>query len=147
MMEARDIMGLLPHRYPMLMVDRIVELEPNRRAVGIKNVTINEPVFTGHYPGRPIWPGVLVLESMAQVAGLALMPSDRRASHSEGDPVPLFTGVDRARFRKPVVPGDQLRIEATVERVRGGIAKVEAEARVDGELVAEAGLMFAWRDI
>jgi len=142
-MEAADIMKLLPHRYPMLMVDRIVELEPGRRAVGVKNVTVNEPVFTGHYPGHPIFPGVLIIEAMAQVGGVALLPEGGDAS-SDGR-VPLLTGVDKVRFRRPVVPGDQLRIEVTALKVRSALAKVAAQAAVDGEHVAEAELMFAWR--
>src|SRR5690606_25543885 len=163
-MEAADIMKLLPHRYPMLMVDRIVELEPGRRAVGVKNVTVNEPVFTGHYPGYPIFPGVLIIEAMAQVGGVALLPEGGDAS-ADGR-VPLLTGVDKVRFRRPVVPGDQLSIAVTALKVRFGrplvprdqrrndvtavklrsaLARVPAQAAVDGEHVAEAELRFAWR--
>lgn len=143
-MDIRRIMRKLPHRYPMLMVDRIVELEPGKRAVGIKNVTINEPVFTGHYPDLPILPGVLILEAMAQVGGLCLLPEEGLEASGETPMVPLFTGVDNARFRKPVSPGDQLRIEVTVLRVRGLVGKIAAVATVDGQTVAEAELMFAW---
>lgn len=142
-MEAADIMKLLPHRYPMLMVDRIIELERGQRAVGIKNVTVNEPVFTGHYPEMPIFPGVLMVEAMAQVGGLALLP-DGEGADADGK-VPLLTGVDKVRFRRPVVPGDQLRIEVTTLRMRGSIGKVAASVTVDEEPVAEAELMFAWR--
>lgn len=142
-MEAAEIMRLLPHRYPMLLVDRIVELEPGRRAVGIKNVSVNEPVFTGHYPERPIFPGVLIVEAMAQVGGVALLPEGEGAD--SGGRVPLLTGLDKVRFRRPVVPGDQLRIEVTTLRMRGAIGKVAAHATVDGEPAAEAELMFAWR--
>ncbi|MFS8544433.1 MAG: 3-hydroxyacyl-ACP dehydratase FabZ, partial [Limnochordales bacterium] len=131
-------------RYPMLMVDRIEELEPGKRAVGIKNVTINEPVFTGHYPELPILPGVLILEAMAQVGGLALLPAEGPEDQAGERGVPLFTGVDKARFRRPVGPGDQLRIEVTVLRVRGSIGKIAARATVDGQAVAEAELMFMW---
>ncbi|OUM99425.1 MAG: 3-hydroxyacyl-[acyl-carrier-protein] dehydratase FabZ [Firmicutes bacterium ZCTH02-B6] len=144
MMDIREIMRKLPHRYPMLMVDRIVELEPGKRAVGIKNVTISEPVFTGHYPDLPILPGVMILEAMAQVGGLCLLPEEGGEVRGEDARVPLFTGVDNARFRKPVSPGDQLRIEVTVLRVRGVIGKIAAVASVDGQTVAEAELMFAW---
>ncbi|HEY8417948.1 MAG TPA: 3-hydroxyacyl-ACP dehydratase FabZ [Limnochordales bacterium] len=143
-MDVREIMRLLPHRFPMLMVDRIVELERGRRAVGIKNVTITDPVFTGHYPDMPILPGVLILEAMAQVGGICLLPEEGPQALGPDARVPLFTGVDNARFRRPVVPGDQLRIEATVQRVRGLVGKIEAKATVDGQLVAEAELMFTW---
>lgn len=136
-------MGMLPHRYPMLMVDRIIELERQQRAIGIKNVTANEPVFTGHYPGRPIFPGVLIVEAMAQIGGIALMPED--VSEEDAAKVPLLTGVDKGRFRRPVVPGDTLRIEVNVLRARRGIGKVAAVATVDDEVVAEAELMFLWR--
>lgn len=136
-------MEMLPHRYPMLMVDRIIELERQQRAVGIKNVTVNEPAFTGHYPGRPIFPGVLIVEAMAQIGGIALMPDD--VSEEDADKVPLLTGVDKGRFRRPVVPGDTLRIEVNVLRARRGLGKVAAVATVDDEVVAEAELMFLWR--
>lgn len=135
----------MPHRYPMLMVDRILELEKGRRAVGLKNVTVNEPVFTGHYPGRPIFPGVLIVEAMAQVGGIALMPEDVQPGDEER--VPLLTGVDKGRFRRPVVPGDAMRIEVEVLRARRGLGKVAAVASVDGETVAEAELMFVWRQM
>lgn len=141
MLDITAIMGRLPHRYPFLFVDRVLELEPGRRAVGLKNVTINEPFFVGHYPGRPIMPGVLILEAMAQVGGLAAYPAEDFAGK-----VPLFAGVERARFRKVVVPGDQLRIEATVTRARGTVSRIEAVALVDGARVAEAELLFALAD-
>lgn len=141
-LDIQEIMARLPHRYPMLMVDRIVELTPGERAVGLKNVTINEPVFTGHYPERPIFPGVLMVEAMAQIGGIALMPPEGQPSEAG---VPLLTGVDKGRFRKPVVPGDTLRIEVTVLRARRGLGKVAAVATVAGEPVAEAELMFVWR--
>lgn len=142
-LDIQAIMGMLPHRYPMLMVDRIIELERQQRAIGIKNVTANEPVFTGHYPGRPIFPGVLIVEAMAQIGGIALMPED--VSEEDAAKVPLLTGVDKGRFRRPVVPGDTLRIEVNVLRARRGIGKVAAVATVDDEVVAEAELMFLWR--
>lgn len=144
-MEVVDIMKCIPHRFPMLMVDRILELEPGQRAVAVKNVTINEPIFAGHYPDMPIFPGVLIIEAMAQVGGVALLPEG--ASAAEGGKVPLLTGVDGVRFRRPVVPGDQLRIEVTALKVRGSIGKVAGKVTVDGETVAEAELMFAWRAV
>lgn len=144
-MDIQTVLQLLPHRYPMLMVDRIIEVEHGQRAVGIKNVTVNEPVFTGHYPGRPIFPGVLIIEAMAQVGGIALLPEGEAAA--DGDRIPLLTGVDKVRFRRPVVPGDTMRIEVTTLRSRGGIGKVAAEATVDGEPVAAAELMFMWRQM
>lgn len=144
-LDIQTVLQLLPHRYPMLMVDRIIEVEHGQRAVGIKNVTVNEPVFTGHYPGRPIFPGVLIIEAMAQVGGIALLPEGEAAGGS--DRVPLLTGVDKVRFRRPVVPGDTIRIEVSVLRSRGGIGKVAAEATVDGEPAAAAELMFMWRQM
>ena len=137
-MDVQAIMNVIPHRYPMLLVDRILEVEAGRRAVGIKNVTINEPFFQGHYPGRPIMPGVLIIEALAQVAGVAMLS----LASNEGL-VPLFAGMDAVRFRRPVVPGDQLRLETEVVRLRGRVGKVSAKAFVDGELAAEAELMFA----
>src|SRR5690606_34357768 len=113
MLEAFEIFRRLPHRFPMLMVDRVVELEPGKRAVGIKCVSINEPFFDGHYPGRPIMPGVLILEAMAQVGGLALAPDGSAETR-----VPLFAAVEKAKFRRLVVPGDQLRIVSEVIRTR-----------------------------
>lgn len=136
-MNAEQILDLLPHRYPFLLVDRVLEYEPGRRAVGIKNVTINEPFFQGHYPGRPIMPGVLIVEAMAQLAGVAVL------TWAERPAVPLIAGVDGVRFRRPVVPGDQLRLEAEVERLRGRVGKIRVKASVDGAVVAEGEIMFA----
>jgi len=133
-MEIEEIRATLPHRYPFLLVDRIRELEAGRRIVGIKNVTINEPFFQGHFPGRPVMPGVLILEAMAQVGGvLALksLPPTRR-------PVVYLTGVDKAKFRKPVVPGDQLRVEVEVLRQRLPFWKMQGQAFVESDLVCEA---------
>jgi 3-hydroxyacyl-[acyl-carrier-protein] dehydratase len=138
-MDAVAIQQRIPHRYPFLMVDRIVEHEPGKRAVGIKNVTVNEPHFTGHYPERPVMPGVLILEAIAQVGGLIFLAGDASLAGA----VPLLAGVDKARFRRMVVPGDQLRIEATVDWFRKGVAKVFATATVDGEVAATAEVMFA----
>lgn len=157
-MDAGEILSVLPHRYPFLLVDRILEYEPGRRAIGLKNVSLNEPFFQGHYPGRPIMPGVLILEAMAQVAGIAVLTSAEAAAVAAAAApggsmvdgaealariVPLVAGFDEVRFRKPVVPGDQLRIEAQVVRLRGKVGKIQAKAFVDGETVAEAALIFA----
>lgn len=138
MLNIQDIQKILPHRYPFLLVDRILEVEDGKRAVGIKNVTINEPFFTGHFPEYPVMPGVLIIEAMAQVAGCALL----KAAGGEHKLVYL-TAVDKARFRKPVVPGDQLHMEINIVKVRGNIGKVETKASVDGQLVAEAEIMFS----
>jgi 3-hydroxyacyl-[acyl-carrier-protein] dehydratase len=136
-LESHDIQHYLPHRYPFLFVDRIIELERYRRAVGLKNVTHNEPFFLGHFPERPVMPGVLILEAMAQVAGvLAFYSLGGRQGH-----LPLFTGIDNAKFRAPVVPGDQLRMELEVTRRRGDrIWLFAGRATVDGKLAAEADL-------
>lgn len=141
-MDINEIQKILPHRYPFLLVDRIVELDPGRRVVGIKNVTINEEFFQGHYPGHPIMPGVLIIESMAQVGGFLMMESVEDSK----DKLPFFAGIDKARFRRPVLPGDRLRIEADVIKLRGKIGKVNAKAFVEDNLVASAELMFAIED-
>lgn len=138
MLQARQIMEILPHRYPFLLVDRIIELEPGERAVGIKNVTANEPQFAGHWPGNPVMPGVLMLEAMAQVGGVLLL-----TGLEETDKLALFGGVDKARFRRQVVPGDQVRFEVELVRRKGSIGKVQGVALVDGERAVEAQLMFA----
>lgn len=134
-LEATDIMRILPHRYPFLMVDRIVELEPGRRAVGIKAVTANEPQFTGHFPGRPIMPGVLMVEALAQTAGVAVMTLDEYRGK-----LGLFAGIDDCRFRRMVVPGDVLRLEVTVEKLRGMFGRLRGVATVEGEIAVEATL-------
>ena len=138
MIEIREIMSLLPHAYPFLLVDRIIELEPGKRIVGIKNVTFNEPFFPGHFPGRPIMPGVLIIEAMAQTAGVlafkSLPPEDQKR------PV-YFLGIDNVRFRKPVIPGDQLRLELEIAKHRQAIWGFKGRALVDGKLVTEAELL------
>ena len=136
-MDSLAIQAYLPHRYPFLFVDRIIELEQHKRAVGLKNVTYNEPFFKGHFPERPVMPGVLILEAMAQVAGvLAFYSLGGHRGH-----IPLFTGIDKAKFRTPVVPGDQLRLELEVIRRRGDRVWVFiGRATVDGKLAAEAEL-------
>jgi UDP-3-O-[3-hydroxymyristoyl] N-acetylglucosamine deacetylase/3-hydroxyacyl-[acyl-carrier-protein] dehydratase len=130
-----EIMKVLPHRYPFLLVDRIVEVE-ERRIVGLKNVTINEPFFQGHFPGHPIMPGVLIIEAMAQVGGMLLM-GDVDDPESK---VVYFMSLDNVKFRRPVKPGDQLRFELDLTQVRGAVCKMRGVARVDGEVVAEADM-------
>jgi beta-hydroxyacyl-ACP dehydratase FabZ len=136
-MDCLTIQAYLPHRDPFLFVDRIIELEPYKRAIGLKNVTSNEPYFRGHFPGRPVMPGVLILEAMAQVAGvLAFYSMGGRRDH-----IPLFTGIDKAKFRAPVVPGDQLRLELEVLRRRSDrVWSFRGRASVDDKLAAEAEL-------
>ena len=129
-----EIMRVLPHRYPFLLVDRIVDLEPGKRVVGLKNVTINEPFFQGHFPGHPIMPGVLVIEAMAQVGGMLLLG----ALPEPENKVVYFTSLNNVKWRRPVKPGDQLRFELELQQVRGTMAKMTGIARVDGEVVAEA---------
>ena len=135
-LDVGDIQAILPHRYPFLLVDRIRELEIDRRVVGIKNVTVNEPFFQGHFPGRPIMPGVLILEVMAQVGGILAFKS----APPDGHPVVYLTGVDHAKFRKPVVPGDQLRVEVEVLKRRSPFWKMQGKAYVENDLVCEAEL-------
>jgi 3-hydroxyacyl-[acyl-carrier-protein] dehydratase len=138
MIEIKEIINILPHSYPFLLVDRIIEMDPGKRIVGIKNVTYNEPFFPGHFPGRPIMPGVLIVEAMAQTAGVLAfksMPKEER-----GKPV-YFLGIDNVRFRKPVVPGDQLRLELEITKHRQSIWGFKGKALVDGKLVAEAELL------
>jgi 3-hydroxyacyl-[acyl-carrier-protein] dehydratase len=136
-MDVVEIQKYLPHRFPFLMVDRIIEIERIKRIVGIKNVTINESHFQGHFPGQPVMPGVLIIEAMAQTGGLLLLTEvpDR------DNKLLFFAAVDGARFRRPVVPGDQLRLEMSVLAWRGDFCKLEGKALVDGQLVAEATLM------
>lgn len=144
-MDIHQILKRLPHRYPMLLVDRVRELEKNVRILTVKNVTINEPFFNGHFPHRPVMPGVLILEAMAQSAALLSFAS---AELDPGDDtVVYFAGIDSARFKRPVEPGDQLLIEASIDRVKGGIYKYKAQATVDGEVAASAELMCTMRKI
>lgn len=138
MIEIKEIMAILPHAYPFLLVDRIVEIEPGKRAVGIKNVTYNEPFFPGHFPGRPIMPGVLIVEAMAQTAGVLVfnsLPEEERKKSV------FFLGMDNVRFRKPVIPGDQLRMELEITRHRQSIWGFKGRALVDGNVVAEGDLL------
>ena len=140
MIDVREIMEIIPHRYPFLLVDRIESLEEGEEIVGIKNVSINEPFFVGHFPGNPIMPGVLIVEAMAQVGGiLAFHSSPKEWAGS----LVYFMGIDKVRFRKPVVPGDQLRLKLTTIRQKKRIFKMRGEAYVGDTLVAEAELMAA----
>jgi 3-hydroxyacyl-[acyl-carrier-protein] dehydratase len=135
--DTNGIQKILPHRYPFLMVDAILEMERLKRIVGVKNVTINEDFFAGHFPGRPIMPGVLVVEAMAQTGGLLLLLEIPDREHK----LLYFVAIDDARFRRPVVPGDQLLVEVTVISWRGDFCKLRGKATVNGELAAEATLM------
>lgn len=131
MMDNREIQSLLPHRFPFLLVDRIIELEPNVKITGLKNVTINEPFFQGHFPGYPVMPGVLIIEAMAQIAGILAYRSG-----VQGDTV-YFMSIEKAKFRKPVIPGDQLLLKLNVLQQRGSVWKFSGEAFVDEKLVSE----------
>lgn len=135
--DIDEIMKILPHRYPMLLVDRVLECDDRERIVALKNITINEPFFNGHFPGRPIMPGVLQLEAMAQAGGILLS----RQTGIKGQ-VPLFMAIDKARFRRPIVPGDAMRIEVTMLNRRARVVRVQGRVLVDGQLAAEAELMF-----
>jgi len=144
-MEIRDVLSYLPHRFPFLLIDRVRECEPGKRIVAIKNVTVNEPHFPGHFPDRPIMPGVLILEAMAQAAAiLGFRTMERRPDDKS---MYYFAGIDNARFKRPVVPGDQLEIEVLYGPARRGIGKFSCTARVDGVLVTEADLLCALRPV
>jgi 3-hydroxyacyl-[acyl-carrier-protein] dehydratase len=138
MIEIKEIMHILPHAYPFLLVDRIIEVDPGKRIVGIKNITYNEPFFPGHFPGRPIMPGVLIIEAMAQTAGLLVFKS---IPEEEGEKLVYFLGIDHFRFRKPVIPGDQVRLELEITKHRQSIWGFKGKALVDGKLVAEGELL------
>jgi 3-hydroxyacyl-[acyl-carrier-protein] dehydratase len=144
-LDIHEILNHLPHRYPFLLVDRVVSLTPGQSIHAYKNVSINEPFFVGHFPHHPVMPGVLIMEALAQAAGILSfktmgeMPSE--------DSVFYFVGIDNCRFKKPVLPGDQLNLHITIERNMRGIWKYKAEAKVDGAIVAEANLMCAKRDL
>lgn len=143
MLDIKEIMKILPHRYPFLLVDRVVEMEEGKRIVGIKNVTINEPFFQGHFPGHPVMPGVLIVEAMAQVAGILAYLSSNDEIRKK---VCYFMSIDNARFRKPVVPGDLLRLEMESTMSRRGIWGFSGKAYVDGKLVADAELKATFAD-
>jgi 3-hydroxyacyl-[acyl-carrier-protein] dehydratase len=141
-LETDQIEKIIPHRYPLLLVDRIIEIEEGKSAVGIKNVTANEWFFEGHFPGRRVMPGVLIVEAMNQVAAVALLKGVDAGGKS-----PLFGGIENMRFRKPVVPGDQLRLEFVLEKMRGPVGKGRVKATVDGKLAAEGTISFALVDL
>ena len=142
MMDIHEILKKLPHRYPILLVDRVLELEPQKRIVAIKNVTINEPIFAGHFPGRPVFPGVLLIEGMAQAGGLLLLQDVPDRSKT----LIYFAGIEVAKFRRPVVPGDQIRYELEVLRLRSTFSKLAGRVTVDGQLCAEAVISSAMVD-
>ena len=143
--DIHQIKNLLPHRYPFLLVDRVIEAEPEKRLVALKNVTYNEPFFNGHFPNRPVMPGVLIVEALAQ--GAALMASHGRDDIDTENRIYYFTGIDRARFKRPVEPGDQLVMEVELVRRIKNMYKCKGVAKVDGELAASAELMFTFKDI
>jgi 3-hydroxyacyl-[acyl-carrier-protein] dehydratase len=144
-LDIHKILKRLPHRYPILLVDRVLEIERGVRIKALKNVTINEPHFMGHFPARPVMPGVMILEALAQTA--ALLSFESMDVEPGDDTVVYFVGIDGARFKRPVEPGDQLILEASIERVKGGIYKYKTRASVDDETAAEAELMCTMRKI
>ena len=144
-MDIHQILERLPHRYPILLVDRVLELEKGSRIKALKNVTINEPFFTGHFPRRPVMPGVLMLEALAQAA--ALLSFESLGTEPGDDTVVYFAGIDGARFKRPVVPGDQLILEAFIDRAKSGIYRYKTRASVDGHTAVEAELMCTMRKI
>lgn len=141
-LKIAEILDVLPHRYPFLLVDRVVELVPDRRIVALKNITINEPYFAGHFPGHPVVPGVLLVEGIAQAGGLLLM----RQVEDREDKLLYFMGIEKARFRRPVVPGDQVRYEVEVLHRRSSTCKLAGKVMVDGKVAAEAVVMSAMVD-
>lgn len=145
MMDIHKILTLLPHRYPILLVDRVLEIDKGKSIKAIKNVTINEPYFTGHFPHRPVMPGVLMLEALAQAA--ALLAFDALDMTPDANTVYYFAGIDGARFKRPVEPGDQLMLYVTLSRMKAGIFKFQAKAMVGDELAVEADLTCAMRTI
>jgi 3-hydroxyacyl-[acyl-carrier-protein] dehydratase len=142
-LDIYQVLKHLPQRYPILMIDRVRECEPGKRVLALKNVSANEPYFQGHFPARPIMPGVLILEAMAQAAGLVALSAGNTGEHHEN--LYYYVGIDNARFKRPVVPGDQLELEVTLERMLRGIGKFSCVARVSGETAAEAVILLAIR--
>ncbi|AJA49995.1 3-hydroxyacyl-[acyl-carrier-protein] dehydratase FabZ [Clostridium pasteurianum DSM 525 = ATCC 6013] len=136
-LDIKQIMEIIPHRYPMLLVDRVEEVEPGKRAVGYKNVTINEHFFQGHYPGNPVMPGVLIIEALAQLGGTAMLSMEEYKGKT-----PLFAGIKSAKFRKPVIPGDVLKLEVEIVKIKGPAIVGKGIATVDGKKAAEGELMF-----
>ncbi|HZM34948.1 MAG TPA: 3-hydroxyacyl-ACP dehydratase FabZ [Burkholderiales bacterium] len=144
-MDVNEVLAQLPQRYPILLIDRVKEFEPGKRIVALKNVSVNEPYFPGHFPHRPIMPGVMILEAMAQAAGLLVLRTHNMKPDDKA--VYYYVGIDNARFKKPVVPGDQLEIEVRLERDVRGIHRFGCEARVEGKVVAEATILCSMRGI
>ena len=145
MLDIHHILRKLPHRYPFILVDRVLEIELGQRIKALKNVTMNEPFFQGHFPARPVMPGVLMLEALAQAA--AILSFETVGTEPGEDTVVYFAGIDEARFKRPVEPGDQLILEAAIERQKAGIYRYKARATVDGQLAAEAVLMCTMRKV
>lgn len=141
MLENKDIQKIIPHRYPFLLVDRVIEVEAGKSAVGIKNVTANEPFFPGHFPGQPIMPGVLIVEALAQVGAIALLSEEENKGK-----LALFAGIDEVRFKKQVIPGDTLRLEVEIISMRRGIGKGKAVAYVGDKVACKGTLMFGLTD-
>ncbi|MCC6246910.1 MAG: 3-hydroxyacyl-ACP dehydratase FabZ [Rubrivivax sp.] len=144
-MDIQEILKTLPHRYPFVLVDRVLQLDKGQYAKAIKNVSINEPFFTGHFPARPVMPGVLVIEALAQAA--AMLAFVTKGTEAGSDKVVYLVGIDSARFKRPVVPGDQLMLEVWQERVKGGIHKYRTRATVEGQVVAECEIMCTEREV
>lgn len=140
-MDIQEILEHLPHRYPFLLIDRVLECEPGKSLVAIKNVSVNEPMFTGHFPERPIFPGVLIMEALAQATGILAFRTNEKKP--DGSSLYYFAGIDKCRFKQPVVPGDQLRLEVEILKEKRGIWKFNGVAKVDGKIVASAELMCA----
>lgn len=138
MLDSEQIKEIIPHRYPFLLVDKVVEIEDEKRVVGLKNVTINEPFFQGHFPEYPVMPGVLILEALAQTGAIAVLGMEKNKGK-----IGFLAGVDKCRFKRQVKPGDQLRLEVEIIRLKGPIGKGKAVATVDGEVACEAEIMFA----
>jgi 3-hydroxyacyl-[acyl-carrier-protein] dehydratase len=143
-MDIQRVMELLPHRYPFLLVDKVIECTPGEKLVAIKNVTFNEPFFPGHFPIKPVMPGVLIIEAMAQATGL--LAAETRDGERSPNSIYYLVGVDKARFKRPVVPGDQLHLEATLLKVKRDLWVFDCEAKVDGKVVASAEIMCTARD-
>jgi 3-hydroxyacyl-[acyl-carrier-protein] dehydratase len=144
-MEITEILEYLPHRYPFLLIDRVIDIEPGKSLTGLKNVSFNEPFFPGHFPLQPIMPGVLIIEALAQATGILAFKSE--AEKPDKNAMYYLVGIDKARFKQPVLPGDQLILEVTLHRIKRGIGIFSGEAKVAGKLVANAELMCARRTI